>query len=138
MIGWILFVPGVVIAVIAAIAIIQNVRTTRWLPQDATIVGFSTEPARSGKVHLKPAYNYMFEGRHYSGDRYSVPAKSFTPEEAKALATKYYAGRSITVYRNPSDPGESAVETSFPAWTVGMGVLGMSLLAYGLAMIQGH
>jgi len=138
MLGWILFVPGIILMLVAAFFIIQNLRTTRWMPVEATVTGFTTEPARGGKVRIKPSYEYTVNGQRHTGDRYAIPSKSFTPEEADALASKYTAGRSITVYHNPGNPADVAVDTSFPTWVIMTGVLAMALFAYGLAMIRNN
>lgn len=138
MLGWILFVPGIILMLVAAFFIIQNLRTTRWTPVEATVTGFTTEATRGGKVHIKPSYEYTVGGQRYTGDRYAIPAKAFTSEEADAMATKYRVGRSITVYHNPGNPADVAVDTSFPSWVTIAGVLAIALFSYGLAMIRNN
>jgi hypothetical protein len=138
LLGWILFVPGIILMVVAAVFILQNFRTSRWVPQEATVTGFATEPARGNKVRIKPGYEYTVDGQRYTGDRFAIPSRSFTSEEADALASRYTVGKSITVYRNPGNPAQAAVDTTFPTWTVMVGMLALALFAYGLAMIRGN
>jgi hypothetical protein len=64
-------------------------------------------------VYAKIAYEYQLSGRTYqcdqvhSGDEYYAEA---TREETYDLVDRYPVGREVTVYYNPDNPAEAALE----------------------------
>jgi hypothetical protein len=64
-------------------------------------------------VYAKIVYEYQLRGRTYqcdqvhSGDEFFAQA---TREETYDLVDKYPAGRGVTVYYNPDNPAEAALE----------------------------
>jgi hypothetical protein len=64
-------------------------------------------------VYAKIAFEYQLSGRTYqcdqvhSGDKYYAEA---TREETYDLVDRYPVGREVTVYYNPDNPAEAALE----------------------------
>jgi hypothetical protein len=134
--GWLLLVPGVLMAIWAAVPLIQAAMTATWQASEAQLLSFDTEPGPRGKVRIKPRYAYEVGGDRYESNVFSKPDKLVSAEEAETLVIRYRSGRTVDFYYNRSNPSDSALRTDFPAWAVVVAVVGMSLLAYGLALVR--
>ncbi|MCY3413501.1 MAG: DUF3592 domain-containing protein [Candidatus Heimdallarchaeota archaeon] len=64
-------------------------------------------------------YSYQVGGRSYQSDSVYPGGASYSSSDSsefEALVEKYPVGASVTVYYNPSDPEQSALETDIPGF----------------------
>jgi hypothetical protein len=68
------------------------------------------------KIHYEPqiSYDYQVEGIHYRGGKSDFEVIHLTGlEHSKRILEKYPAGREVEVHYNPSNHGESVLETAY-------------------------
>lgn len=94
--------------------------------------GLSTPGSRAsgaGRTVYKPrvSYRYLWEGREYTGNRFSLLESSSDDEMAQRIRLQRYAvGKAVTVYVNPADPSQAVINRDDlfnPALVSGIGGL---------------
>ena len=90
--------------------------TQTWLNTTGTILMSSVQSSYSGRSHSTyPAvvYAYSVNGQSYQSQRIKAGEQFLNVRvagQAQATVARYPIGASVTVYYNPSNPAESALE----------------------------
>ena len=88
-----------------------------WTPVSGTVTAVAVVPVpRSGRVPftvpaVRVTYDYTFDGRPYSGDRLRADGDPLSPDSAEGRAwLARVPGDPVTVYVNPADPTQAALD----------------------------
>jgi hypothetical protein len=90
--------------------------TQNWLSTTGTVVMSSVQSKHTGRSHsLYPVvvYTYTVNGQSYQSQRIKAGEQFLNVRvagQAQATVARYPIGASITVYYNPANPSESALE----------------------------
>src|SRR5579875_2529539 len=103
----------------------------RWVPTSAIVEsGYRTKGGYKETIRAELRYSYRFNGQDYFGA--VVRECVFNSAAANALAYDHAKGDQITIFVNPSDPGQSYVASGFgsvePVLTGLLALLGTSLV----------
>ncbi|HNT25480.1 MAG TPA: DUF3592 domain-containing protein [Anaerolineales bacterium] len=149
---WVALVCSILCAlgsfVIGALLIIQVVAKRRklaatqaWLSTPGRVASSMVERlvteyvGESDSVSYDPCVSYTYEvgGQTYTSKAIQVGAQRFYARRgsAEAVVRRYPAGQIITVYYNPQNPAEAALERSTPymGWGLGCAALSLALAA---------
>jgi hypothetical protein len=87
-----------------------------WPATSGTVLMSTVQTKRTGRsrsTYPVVVYQYAVNGRNYQGQRIKAGEQFLSIRvagEAQATASRYPAGSTVTVYYNPSNPAESALE----------------------------
>jgi hypothetical protein len=90
--------------------------TQTWLNTTGTILMSSVQSSHSGNSHsIYPVvvYSYAVNGQSYQSQRIRAGDQFLTVRvagQAQATVARYPIGKSVTVYYDPANPAESALE----------------------------
>lgn len=90
--------------------------TQTWLSTIGTILMSSVQSSHSGNGHYTypvVVYSYIVNGQSYQSQRVRAGDQFLTVRvagQAQATVARYPIGKSVTVYYDPADPAESALE----------------------------
>ncbi len=90
--------------------------TQAWLNTTGTILMSSVQTSHSGRSHSTypvVVYSYAVNGQSYQSQRIKAGDQFLTVRvagQAQATVARYPIGASVTVYYNPANPAESALE----------------------------
>ncbi len=90
--------------------------TQTWLNTTGTILMSSVQSSYSGRSHSTypvVVYAYSVNGQSYQSQRIKAGEQFLNVRvagQAQATVARYPIGASVTVYYNPSNPAESALE----------------------------
>ena len=94
----------------------------RFLTTPGVVTGSEIERSSSSEgttYSAKVEYEFVLNGTSYTGDRHSFFSfGTSSSEHANAIVRRYPVGQAVTVYYDPSEPGQSVLEVdtrSFPA-----------------------
>lgn len=86
----------------------------------------------------KPAitYRYVFDGRTYEGDRFTVgPSSTSDRDTVAAIVASYPVGAGATAFVNPADPSEAVLARSDRGESLFLAIAGIFLVVVGAAGI---
>jgi hypothetical protein len=87
-----------------------------WPSTSGTVLMSTVQSKRTGRsrsIYPVVVYQYMVNGQNYQSQRIKAGEQFLSIRvtgEAQATAARYPVGASVTVYYNPANPGESALE----------------------------
>ena len=90
--------------------------TQTWLTTTGTVLMSSVQSSHSGNSHSTypvVVYSYVVNGQSYQSQRVRAGDQFLTVRvagQAQATVARYPIGKSITVYYDPANPAESALE----------------------------
>ena len=90
--------------------------TQTWLDTTGTVLMSSVQTRRSGNSHSTypvVVYTYAVNGQSYQSQRIKAGEQFLNVRvagQAQATVARYPIGANVTVYYNPSNPAESALE----------------------------
>jgi hypothetical protein len=90
--------------------------TQTWLTTTGTVLMSSVQSSHSGNSHSTypvVVYSYTVNGQSYQSQRVRAGDQFLTVRvagQAQATVARYPIGKSITVYYDPANPAESALE----------------------------
>jgi hypothetical protein len=98
----------------------MNWATTQGDVMEATVETYqysSSEGGTSTGHRPRIIYSYRINGRDYVGDRFNFGSEvhSSIRSFAEGTVKKYPTGSKVTVFYNPQNPGDAALERSAPA-----------------------
>ena len=110
-----------------------------WTPVSGAVTAVAVVPVpRSGRVPftvpaVRVAYDYTFDGRAYQADRLRADGDPLSPDSAAGRAwLALDTGDAVTVFVNPADPAQAALDRA----TTGRW-LRNGLILLGLAVVIG-
>ena len=87
----------------------DTLRAYSWTKTDCVIES-SAMTGSHGSTDLEVSYTYRFDGRHYTGTRYSIGmVQSMDAESAQRAVQRYAKGSPAICYVNASSPAESTL-----------------------------
>lgn len=87
----------------------DTLRAYSWTKTDCVIES-SAMTGNHGSTDLVVSYTYRFDGRHYTGTRYSIGmVQSMDAESAQRAVQRYAKGSPAICYVNASSPAESTL-----------------------------
>jgi len=87
----------------------DTLRAYSWTKTDCVIES-SAMKGSHGSTDLEVSYTYRFDGRHYTGTRYSIGmVQSMDAESAQRAVQRYAKGSPAICYVNASSPAESTL-----------------------------
>jgi hypothetical protein len=90
--------------------------TQTWLSTTGTILMSSVQSSHTGNSHSTypvVVYSYVVNGQSYQSQRIRAGDQFLTVRvagQAQATVARYPIGANVTVYYNPANPAESALE----------------------------
>lgn len=131
--GWIFVAVGATLVGWAGYVVARGWRSRRWPAAAGHVVTFASSERR-GKggrpvYRFEVRYRYTVGGATYEGGRIGFGVQQVTPPGRAA------AGMPVTVYYNPREPGEAVLKRDAPAFETVCGLLGLALIAAGLARL---
>jgi hypothetical protein len=90
--------------------------TQTWLNTTGTVLMSSVQTSHSGRSHSTypvVVYVYTVNGQSYQSQRVRAGDQFLTVRvagQAQATVARYPIGKSVTVYYDPAEPAESALE----------------------------
>ncbi|MBN1371929.1 MAG: DUF3592 domain-containing protein [Anaerolineaceae bacterium] len=97
----------------------------------------SSDDDRPSTYYAQVNYSYQVMGQAYQGKNIHIGARNTGPHsKAQAIASRYPAGSSVTVYYDPANPADAVLERAAPANTVTL-ILGIIFLVITLCLMCG-
>ena len=115
-----------------------------WTPVGGTVTAVAVVPVpQSGRVPftvpaVRVAYDYTYDGRLYQADRLRADDDPLSPDSAAGRAWLALSpGDAVTVYVNPADPSQAALDraTTGRWWRNGLILLGLAAVIGALSWL---
>jgi len=133
-----LFIAGGVYLIVMSVRSRRKAQASRSWPSttgrvlSADIVRYESrdEDRTHYTYHLAVQYEYEVNGQRYVGDRVNIGPvrRNINPRRSQEILARYPVGGNVTVYYNPANPQEAALERE-AAHTNAILVLGIALIA---------
>jgi hypothetical protein len=136
---------GLFITIMGVLSIVKGSQARQWPSTPGRIIRTEVVERREERhtsdgpsrtyISYQPVveYEYTLQGQRYTGSKLSMIERSYTQAKAQKVLEKYPVGATVTVYRDPQNPGETLLETGsggsgFMFIAIGVVVLGVAVL----------
>ncbi len=94
-------------------------------------------PGTKRWFEVRLRYDYVVDGREFSGDRVGEWPEHFLGPHAKEVAASFPVGRFVSVFYDRATPSRSLLDRSIGSRTIAMTLGGALLLAFGAVITIG-
>ncbi len=117
-----MFAAGIFLMVWGGSEILDAYKSKSWPTTEGTVTSSyvhkrdrpTSDKNKQPTYHPKISYEYTVEGKRYTCEKIRFADNtSGSRDRARRITDEYFAGKTVTVYYNPEDPGNAVLKPGF-------------------------